>query len=147
MFHSAFRAFAYKVLFSLSSIWALRRLLRRERCRLHHHARLPAGVSPPPELSLGHHGPRAFATHRPQLQPALWNRETGLQVRAGCMDGGKSCTRSKKLELKSFVFSSRLFVPESCWVRSVNFGPLSFCFSGFLSVIIITLGPPLVPCL
>lgn len=63
--------------YSLGAVW---RLPGRQRCRLHHDPRLPAGVPAAPELPLDHHGAGGVATHRPQLQPALWDWEVGLQV-------------------------------------------------------------------
>lgn len=56
---------------------------RRQRGGLHHLPRLSSGVPASPELSLDHHGAGALAAHRPQLQPTLWDREAGLQVRRG----------------------------------------------------------------
>lgn len=71
------------VLCSHHSGGALRRGPGRQRGGLHHLARLPPGVPASPELPLDHHGAGAVAAHRPQLQPALRDREAGLQVRQG----------------------------------------------------------------
>lgn len=120
---------------SLTTMW---RIFRCEPGGLHHNSWLPPGVPPSSELPLGHHCPGAFTTHRPQLQPTFWDRETGLQVR----------TTNRNAD--PFVLNENPGLDISlyfCWMCLVNFIPLSSCFSGSICLIIITVGPPLVSCL
>lgn len=66
---------------SLNSSARVRRCLRCQRGGLHHLPRLSSGVPASSELSLDHHSAGALAAHCPQFQPALRDREAGLQVR------------------------------------------------------------------
>lgn len=88
---------------SLTTMW---RIFRCEPGGLHHNSWLPPGVPPSSELPLGHHCPGAFTTHRPQLQPTFWDRETGLQVRTT----NRNADRSVCLKWKSGSWYFSLFL-------------------------------------
>lgn len=121
------------------SLGAVRRLPGRQRRRLHHDPRLPAGVPAAPELPLDHHGAGGVATHRPQLQPALWDWEVGLQVNgkkrenktvAFVLSWEWNCCFAAKLQaaLEGFTGTGRakFFVVES--FKKKVFG--SICWTG-----------------
>lgn len=114
----------------LSSSWAMWWLFRCKRCWLHHHPGLPTGVPTSPELSLGHHSPWAFATHRPQLQPALWDREAGLQVSRGRGMGAESCDVDKSL----FFYQAKMVLTNISTVCYYS-GWMMICVDTFISML------------
>lgn len=74
----------------------------------------------------------------------------GYYVKIETARGGFGCDLKKDEkwgEVFAFGVSASTSLCESCFVYSVNFSPLSSCFSGLNNPIIITQGPPSVPCL
>ncbi len=80
----------------------VRRRLRCQRGGLHHLPWLSPGVPASPELPLDHHSAGALAAHRPQLQPPLWDREAGLQVRRGGDKWGTNGGFLERAEMESW---------------------------------------------